>query len=358
QPQAPAADVLLALSQFDPAIAALREASQRPDARFPMAYEKGLEDVGTLLPMLAIEKNWIQVVQLRALAELQAGQSQAALEDVKFSLRLVDTLRNQPFLITHLVRIAMTALTMQPIYEGIAGRRWNDAQLTDLESALAAEDFLSDFQHTMRGERTCGLNYFQTLLLTREYKFAGGDGGDEMVTNSFHWVPSALFYQSELALAERYDRFILPLANRTNHTISLATYRAGETDFRESTNHFSPYNSLALMTFPSVAKCIQKFAQVQEDLDLARVACALERYRLAHGDYPESLDVLAPGLIPSVPHDIINGQPLHYRRTNEGGYVLYSVGWNETDDGGTVAYTKEGRIDQEKSDWVWQLPAK
>jgi hypothetical protein len=59
-----------------------------------------------------------------------------------------------------------------------------------------------------------------------------------------------------------------------------------------------------------------------------------------------------------MPHDIINGQPLHYRRTDDGGYVLYSVGWNESDDGGAVVLTKDGRIDAKKGDWVWQLPAK
>ena len=70
------------------------------------------------------------------------------------------------------------------------------------------------------------------------------------------------------------------------------------------------------------------------------MAIALERYRLAHGEYPESLDVLAPQFMAKLPHDIINGQPLHYRRTSDGQFVLYSVGWNETDDGGVVGFTK------------------
>jgi hypothetical protein len=30
------------------------------------------------------------------------------------------------------------------------------------------------------------------------------------------------------------------------------------------------------------------------------------------------------------------------------------VGWNETDEGGTVALTKGGRVDSEKGDWVWK----
>ena len=64
------------------------------------------------------------------------------------------------------------------------------------------------------------------------------------------------------------------------------------------------------------------------------------------------------GFIAKLPHDIINGQPLHYRRTDDGQFVLYSAGWNETDDGGTVALTKGGAVDREKGDWVWQYPAK
>ena len=64
-----------------------------------------------------------------------------------------------------------------------------------------------------------------------------------------------------------------------------------------------------------------------------------------------------------VPHDIINGQPLNYRRTSDGQFALYSVGWNETDDGGVVVYhkNKQGKdegVDQREGDWVWKYPAK
>ena len=98
---------------------------------------------------------------------------------------------------------------------------------------------------------------------------------------------------------------------------------------------------------------------VQADVDLARVGCALERYRLAHaGQYPESLDALAPQFIDPLPHDIINGGPLHYRRTDDGRFVLYSVGWNETDDGGQIAVNKAGRREIDKGDWVWPAAAR
>jgi len=45
-----------------------------------------------------------------------------------------------------------------------------------------------------------------------------------------------------------------------------------------------------------------------------------------------------PEFISQVPHDVINGQPLHYRCTPDGQYVLYSVGWDATDDEGVISH--------------------
>jgi hypothetical protein len=90
----------------------------------------------------------------------------------------------------------------------------------------------------------------------------------------------------------------------------------------------------------------------------ALVVCALKRYRLAHGQYPETLDGLVPQYVEKLPRDIIGGRPLNYRRTDNGQFVLYSIGWNEKDDGGTVVLTdsKPPRVNLDKGDWVWEYP--
>jgi len=106
-----------------------------------------------------------------------------------------------------------------------------------------------------------------------------------------------------------------------------------------------------------MGRLVTKSAYAQTWVDLARVACALERYRLANGQFPETLDTLAPKFIAQVPDDIINGQPLKYRRTADGRFVLYSVGENETDDGGKVVMTKSGNPDWKHGDWVWRYTA-
>jgi hypothetical protein len=88
-------------------------------------------------------------------------------------------------------------------------------------------------------------------------------------------------------------------------------------------------------------------------VNLAVIACAVERYRMAHANIPDSPQDLVPQYLQRVPHDVINGQPLLYKKASATDYVLYSVGWNETDDDGTVKQTKSGGIEQNEGDWVW-----
>ncbi len=109
------------------------------------------------------------------------------------------------------------------------------------------------------------------------------------------------------------------------------------------------------MLLPALGKVSLKAAKAQTAADQAALACALERFRLTNGQFPEKLDALAPRFIDNIPNDVISGQPLKYRRLDEGKFLLYSVGWNETDNGGTVVLTREKSrtVDFTQGDWVW-----
>ena len=94
-------------------------------------------------------------------------------------------------------------------------------------------------------------------------------------------------------------------------------------------------------------------ARAQVVIDHVQIACALERYRLANGRFPESLDALAPKFISQLPHDVINGGAYKYRRAADDKFVLYSIGWNERDDNGTSETLKNKNVDRHNGDWVW-----
>lgn len=359
QSQTPAAATLLALSIFNPAVEELRKASQRPHARIPLNYENGFNAAGELLPWLANMKRCAQFLELRILAELQNNQGEQALDDIKLLLRFNDCIREQPFLISHLVRIAIMSITLQPVYEGLAQHRWTDAQLEELEQVLAEQDFLGDFVFAMKGEKVIAIQTFEQQRITREnQEIDDSSGTNRTITIRLKWMPAAYFYQNELNFSKMDDQIISSLVDVTNQIVLPAALNQMQASVNAQLKHWSPYKIQALMTAPAIAAAIKKFALIQAQVNLARVACALERYRLAHDDYPETLDALAPQFITKLPHDIINGQPLHYRREADGRFVLYSVGWNGTDDGGQVVLRKGGSVDQNQGDWVWQYPTK
>jgi hypothetical protein len=67
----------------------------------------------------------------------------------------------------------------------------------------------------------------------------------------------------------------------------------------------------------------------------ARIALAVERYRLAHGgQLPESLAELAPTFIDALPNDPFTSKPMIYKKLDKG-FTIYSVGEDQTDNGGT-----------------------
>jgi hypothetical protein len=62
---------------------------------------------------------------------------------------------------------------------------------------------------------------------------------------------------------------------------------------------------------------------------------AVERYRLAHHGWPESLRVTIPDFLKRVPIDPYDGRPLRYRRLAHG-VVIYSLGPDRQDNGGNL----------------------
>jgi hypothetical protein len=374
QPQSPAQDVLLALSKYDPAIEELRHASQLPYSRFPLDYDSENPAV-ILLPHLSLLKRSALVLQLRSSAELQNAQSEKALADVKLSLSLANSIRAEPFLISQLVRIAILQITLQPIYEGLAQHQWSEDQLAALDAELAKLDFLADYRLSTSGEMGFQGGIIEYLRRHPE-QFPNMSGNGDFINAPlpariiWHSIPNGWFYQNRLNCARMMVEFYIPLADVNQRTISPSAVRHADEVVTTETKKITPYNVLERMVLPALGNAVKKFAYAQSSVDLARVAIALERYRLAHGEYPESLDALAPQFIEKVPHDIIGGQPsqgsgpasqpLHYRRTSDGQFVLYSVGWNERDDGGVVVLQKGSTptVDINQGDWVWRYPTR
>ena len=129
-------------------------------------------------------------------------------------------------------------------------------------------------------------------------------------------------------------------------------------DFDEQRGN--PRKMIAALLIRQLSLFQQHCAAGQATADLARVAVAIERYRLRHQAVPTVLEQLAPEFLAKVPRDVMSGEALHYRPGSDGSFALYSVGWNGRDDRGGHALEPESKlpdIDWRNGGWPWPRAA-
>ncbi len=374
-PQAPASataaeTILVALDKFRPELDQLREAAAaRSFCRFPIHYDYQ-PCWAILLPHLATMKTLTQLVHVRALAELEAGHSAEAYDDLLLGLRFSQSIHDEPILIDHLVRIAALAIDLQTIREGLLRHAWTDPQLAQIETNLTAVNLLAEHKMAIYGElafQVEGLDYFRRQGWRSNPIDLMDTSGNPSSKIPPQLYPGGWYYQNTLTISRMLNEYALPAVDeRARRVFPEMTERGTSAISAMPTNGFTIFAKALL---PALAKPVERSARIQTYVDCACVACALERYRLAKGNLPETLGLLSPQFIQHIPNDVIDGKPLRYHRDPNGGYVVYSIGWNQADDGGQVFWdkaqsadaerlrNKEPRLDFTKGDWVWLMPA-
>ena len=355
--------VLEALKVYDPVLAELRTASRRPHARFNIRYEQE-DPSGILLPHLALIKNCVRILSLRAGAELMLGQTEPALNDLDLAWYLVGTLREEPILISQLVRCASLGIILQPVWEGLADRRWSDAELRRLQERFGGLDFLADVRRALFAEQLFGNRLIEYLRNHPQMLDTIGSLTDDGSPET-GWVttliPRGWFYQEQVNYNRAYETLVRPGvdvgARRVDPHVIAGNEKTIEQSLRGGVSLLVKHHLLAALLVPAIPQAQRKFAHAQTLVDAGALACALERYRLAVGRFPDSLAALTPEYLQKPLHDLITGEPLHYR-LEEGGFVLYSVGWNARDDGGIVGMSEKIKtnLDLTQGDWVFRIP--
>jgi hypothetical protein len=364
-------DVLLALSRYDAALAVLRAANERPNVRYPIAYEDGLFALSGPIRFFADNLNTaVRILWLRAVAELAQDRSDAALQDTLLALRLADSLRQEPYDQLHRSRAAMLRLCLQPVWEGLVGHRWQDAQLLTLQQRFATMDLLGEFRLRMRGETFVMMNLADQLQARLEgRRSAWGEHRspapeEERLLISFLRIvyPIGWLYQDKVWIYRFYER-----RSDVSRALEPANRRHLNAEMRRATDPF-----LLTLVVPKLTEVFQEGTQaalfLQTACQEAMVACALERYRLAQGRYPDSLAALVPTWLKQVPADLLDptGSPLKYHRESNGGFVLYSIGLNRLDDHGKpppphdswhgAMPFEEPFVRLDEGDWAWIQP--
>ena len=338
--------------QQEPLFQQIESAAQRPAGQLGRDPEEPFS--GGWLHFANL-RNAAQLLATRAKAQLLAGQPDAAARSLALLGRLaqVTCQDHPPFLVECMVGVAISGLEVQTLREGLAQRLWSEPSLAACQSQLQRLQLLEILQESIRVERAASTFTLQHWPGSRFPKAA--------VTGDKHtWFdPEALFLRfgphgsllQDVVLMQWLEQpFIEAIQNRGREVnpLGLATM---ETSLPRGTH----LGFMARNMIPNLGRALRAAAQAQCSVRQAEIACALERYRLAHGAYPDSLAVLVPRFLEKIPPDVIAGATFQYRRRADGSYLLYSVGWNQKDDGGIEIKSPDGRRQPDAGDWVWEL---
>jgi len=354
----PARDVLRALERFEPALQQLRDAAKRPHSRLPVRWEDGF---GALLPHLSLFQGATKIIGLRTRAHLAMGESAAAYADFRDGLQLYRALEREPVIICGLVRISMLRMLENAIREGLAQNRWAEPELNALTNDLGGLRLLEDYHFAFASERG-GMNQAINAMvespdgLLKATQAAAGTDAKAPV-----WArivaplyPRGWVRQNQVLMNRLFDERLA----RVNSTEGVVA--AGRTA-DEALRHIAGtgpikrlYYFLANLFMPAFDHAEANYLAAHTHAQQAQTACALERFRRAQNTYPEGLAALVPAHLPAIPKDVMDGGPLRYRRTADGGYELWSLGVNRVDD---QAATDPRKSQRDQPDWVWRLPA-
>lgn len=352
----PARVVLAGLSRSEQGISEICSASSLPRAQFPIHHDEAFD---ALLRHLGLLRSAQENLKLRCAAHFAAGEAELAFADATNALNLAEILREEPVLISQFVRYKQVQIALGTVWQGLAEHRWSDAQLAQFSRQIGRFDELSGLVLAFEGERALGVVSMERLVNESSAR-TSVLGESPSIAPIMKTVTRGMVRHNQTALTHYQSVTLLGLRNGLSAMPQeglSALIRSGNANLE---NLFgtspSPFNAIARALEPATGKAWVKTARAQTTVQLAIVACALERHRIAHGSYPETLDALASQFAAGVPLDPMVSKPFRYSRTDDGWFLLYSVGPNGTDDGGVMR--ADDKKDSQDKDWPWPVPTR
>jgi hypothetical protein len=338
----------------------IREALKRPYAQMEGDYSQPAQ---IPIPNFVCQRIVAQTLTDRAKCHLLLGQPEEALQDLTLVRELCRVMEGRPgrrpmTLVATMIDSAITGLYADTIAEGLRLRAWREPELAALQAQLKQINLPPLLAESFECERASGCRILETVKADDIEKWTTLNPSTDFWKKlknptylMFKVGPRGWVYQNMSKVA-RLNATFLNGFDTTNWLVSPHRMESALQSATTDLNHFSPYNYLAEVMVPNFTRAVQTLSRNQCMADEAATACALERYRIARGEYPKALAALVPQYLEKIPTDIIDGKPLRYR-AKEGKFVLYSVGWNEKDDGGIPGLQKDGSADVKQNDWVW-----
>ena len=289
-------------------------------SRYPINLNAGF---AILLPHLGDIRTAARLLKLEGILRAENRDEELAVRSVISIFGIARSLEKEPVLVSQLRCSSCKFLAVTTLEYCINRIEFSDEQLIQLIDYIQNAERLSGMTRAFVGERCMGLSFFMAPESVKTNMVSGIPF--RPILEAYKVV--GLLDSDTIIYLDIMDEFVkstkLPLHQRQE------AVKAIEARLQST----SQVHVLLHLMMPALSRVAAFDLGAIARLRTARVALAIERYRLAAGKLPDKLADLVPAYLDSVPTDPFDGHELRYKKLDIG-FVVYSIGEDLSDDAG------------------------
>lgn len=291
--------------------------------------------LATLLPHVDKASRVVSLLQHDATVSAVDGKSDDALNDVLAILAIARGLDDEPYLVSHLVRLRFLTTAVRATIRTVRLGDATNAKLAEVETGLAAAVKVRGLVTALRGERA-GMSKLADLLAKDPGQADGLLPGKPPPKAAVAVATSALLPETHARFLELITRAIA-IAEKPPGPDRDAEFAQIEIEVRADT---SLEGEALRLVLPSILRCYEADVRSVALLSAVSTAVRAERYRFRHGRFPTDWREFHD----PPPIDPYTGKPMLLKTTADW-IAVYSTGSDRIDGGGDDLFeggTKRG----------------
>jgi len=312
------------------AISVIERGAERHSCRFEHDYNAGFN---MLLPNLGGFRNIIHILGAKSCLEAERGRPEAAWNLVLTQLRFADALRNEPILISFLVRLASIRSSCDTIHKICETAPPNSEQFNVLESLLLDYEDRKPLVLALDGERLLCGEWAFNLLKTGSFGELSSSTGTDLGFGEVLLSLYSVFKPLSLADHAAYVRLMGDYTRLVQQPYSPNVVSAMD---QKNEQMRSRLHVITSMLLPAISRVNELYTELIARLRITRAGLALLQEKKTQGAFPQTLE----GVELKNLEDPFSKDLLHYKLQGQG-FIIYSIGSDQKDNGGSPKQKKQ-----------------
>jgi hypothetical protein len=337
------------LAPLQPALTEAHKLAGFSTGRFAIRYAP--DGYATLIPHVDALASLRYPLRYEVLLRAQERDIPGALRSCRALVVLGRALGDEPIAVSQFIRANCIEDALRALERTLAQGEGGEADLASLQRLFEEEMEHPGYLIAVRGERALTHRMLESIET--------GQVTVRQLMQSPVSPPAASTWERVANVSER-DAVRYLHAQFLEETTEHA--RLARQPFESFPGPFGPprgwrqwgTTSLEQSLAEAVPRDRSRFQYWSARLRCGIVLLAAERYRLAHGRWPEAVEELAPQFLARPMPDAYYGKPILLQRFADG-LVVYSVGPDGIDDGGAIDPPREGEYGKDLGFRLWDV---